>query len=83
MAGTDQLDITFNDVGAHGSTPQMTIDPVVMAAQTVLAYQTIVSRNLDPEAAAVVSLGSIVAARDNNVIPENAVTQAQSALVHT
>ena len=73
MAGTDQLDITFNGVGGHGSTPQMTIDPVVMAAQAVLAYQTIVSRNLDPQAAAVVSVGSIVAGRDNNVIPENAV----------
>ena len=73
MAGTDQLDITFAGVGGHGSTPQMTIDPVVMAAQAVLAYQTIVSRNLDPQAAAVVSVGSIVAGRDNNVIPENAI----------
>ena len=73
MAGTDQLDITFPGVGGHGSTPQMTIDPVVMAAQAVLAYQTIVSRNLDPQAAAVVSVGSIVAGRDNNVIPENAI----------
>ncbi|NJD24615.1 MAG: amidohydrolase [Betaproteobacteria bacterium] len=72
MAGTDQLDITFNGVGGHGSTPQMTIDPVVMAAQAVLSYQTIVSRNIDPQAAAVLSVGSIVAGRDNNVIPETA-----------
>jgi amidohydrolase len=48
MAGTDQLDVTFRGVGGHGSTPQMTIDPVVMAAQSVLAYQTIVSRSVDP-----------------------------------
>jgi amidohydrolase len=73
MAGTDQLDITFKGVGGHGSTPQMTIDPVVMAAQAVLAYQTIVSRNLDPQTAAVLSVGSIVAGRDNNVIPDTAV----------
>jgi len=73
MAGTDQLDITFQGVGGHGSTPQMTIDPVVMAAQAVLAYQTIVSRNLDPQASAVLSVGSIVVGRDNNVIPETAV----------
>lgn len=73
MAGTDQLDITFHGIGGHGSTPQMTLDPVVMAAQAVLAYQTIVSRNLDPQASAVVSVGSIVAGRDNNVIPETAV----------
>jgi amidohydrolase len=73
MAGTDQLDITFHGVGGHGSTPQMTIDPVVMAAQAVLAYQTIVSRNLDPQTAAVLSVGSIDVGRDNNVIPETAV----------
>jgi hippurate hydrolase len=72
MAGVDQLDITFHGVGGHGSTPQMTIDPVVMAAQAVLAYQTIVSRNIDPQAAAVLSVGSIVVGRDNNVIPDSA-----------
>jgi hippurate hydrolase len=70
MAGTDQLDITFHGVGGHGSTPQMTIDPVVMASQAVLAYQTIVSRTLDPQSAAVLSVGSIVVGRDNNVIPD-------------
>ncbi len=73
MAGTDQLDITFTGVGGHGATPQMTIDPVVMAAQAVLAYQTVVSRNLDPQTAAVLSVGSIVTGRDNNVIPDSAV----------
>ncbi|MGL5007886.1 MAG: amidohydrolase [Plesiomonas sp.] len=72
MAGVDQLDILFQGVGGHGSTPQMTIDPVVMAAQAVLAYQTIISRNIDPQAAAVLSVGSIVTGRDNNVIPNTA-----------
>ncbi len=38
MAGTDQLDVTFFGVGGHGSTPNLTIDPVVMAAQAVLSY---------------------------------------------
>ena len=73
MAGVDQLDITFHGVGGHGSTPQMTIDPVVMAAQAVLAYQTIISRNIDPQSSAVLSVGSIVVGRDNNVIPDMAV----------
>lgn len=73
MAGTDQLDITFNGIGGHGSTPQMTIDPVVMAAQAVLSYQTIISRNVDPQEPAVLSVGSIVVGRDNNVIPDMAV----------
>jgi amidohydrolase len=72
MAGTDQLDVTFYGVGGHGSQPQLTIDPVVMAAQAVLAYQTIVSRNMDPQAAAVVTVGAVVAGRDNNVIPQTA-----------
>jgi amidohydrolase len=72
-AGTDQLDITFNGIGGHGSTPQTTIDPVVMAAQAILSYQTIVSRNIDPQASAVLSVGSVVSGRDNNVIPETAV----------
>lgn len=72
MAGVDQLDVTFTGLGGHGSTPQMTIDPVVMAAQAVLAYQTIVSRTVDPQSAAVLTVGSIQAGRDNNVIPGEA-----------
>lgn len=73
MAGTDQLDITFHGIGGHGSAPEMTIDPVVMAAQAVLSYQTIISRNIDPRVPAVLSVGAIEAGRDNNVIPETAV----------
>lgn len=73
MAGNDQLDITLNGIGGHGSTPQMTVDPVVMAAQAILGYQTIVSRTIDPQASAVLSVGAVVAGRDNNVIPETAV----------
>jgi amidohydrolase len=72
MAGVDQIDITFHGVGGHGSQPQLAIDPVVMAAQAVLGYQTIVSRTLDPQTSAVVTVGAIVAGRDNNVIPETA-----------
>ena len=69
MAGFDQINILFSGIGGHGSTPQMTIDPVVMSAQAVLAYQTIISRNLDPQAAAVLTVGAVEAGRDNNVIP--------------
>ena len=72
MAGVDQLDVTFTGIGGHGSTPQMAIDPVVMAAQAVLGYQTIISRSVDPQAPAVLTVGSIVAGRDNNVIPATA-----------
>ncbi|MBC7505669.1 MAG: amidohydrolase [Sandarakinorhabdus sp.] len=72
MAGTDQLDVTFFGVGGHGSTPNLTIDPVVMAAQAVLGYQTIISRNVDPQASAVITVGAVLAGRDNNVIPASA-----------
>lgn len=72
MAGTDQLDVTFTGVGGHGSSPNLAIDPVVMAAQAVLAYQTIVSRTVDPQAPAVLTVGAVEAGRDNNVIPATA-----------
>jgi amidohydrolase len=72
MAGVDQLDVTFTGVGGHRSTPQMAIDPVVMAAQAVLGYQTIISRSVDPQTPAVLTVGAIVAGRDNNVIPATA-----------
>ena len=72
MAGTDQLDVTFTGVGGHGSSPELAIDPVVMAAQAVLGYQTIISRTVNPQAPAVITVGAIEAGRDNNVIPGTA-----------
>jgi hippurate hydrolase len=72
MAGTDQLDVTFTGVGGHGSTPNLAIDPVVMAAQAVLAYQTVISRSVDPQAPSVLTVGAVEAGRDNNVIPATA-----------
>lgn len=72
MAGTDQVDVTFTGVGGHGSTPNLTIDPVVMAAQAVMAYQTVISRSVDPQAPSVLTVGAVVAGRDNNVIPASA-----------
>lgn len=71
-AGMDQLDVTFTGVGGHGSTPQVTIDPVVMAAQAILGYQTIISRSIDPQASAVLTVGAVEAGHDNNVIPQTA-----------
>jgi hippurate hydrolase len=59
--------------GAHGSMPQAAIDPVVMAAATVLRLQTIVSRELAATDAAVVTIGSLQAGTKENVIPDEAV----------
>lgn len=72
MAGTDQLDVTFHGVGGHGSTPNLSKDPIVMAAAAIMQYQAIVSRGIDPKNSAVITVGSIQAGSDNNVIPESA-----------
>ena len=72
FAGTDQLDVTFSGIGGHGSMPQKTKDPVLMAASAVVQYQSIISRSIDPQQAAVLTVGSIQAGEDNNVIPETA-----------
>jgi hippurate hydrolase len=74
-AGTDQLDVLFKGIGGHGSSPHLAKDPVVMAASAVMQYQTIVSRGIDPLNAAVVTVGSIQAGTDNNVIPAEALVK--------
>jgi amidohydrolase len=72
MAGVDQLDVSFTGVGGHGSQPQDTKDPVVMAANAIIQYQTLISRNMDPQRPAVLTVGSVQAGMDNNVIPGSA-----------
>jgi metal-dependent amidase/aminoacylase/carboxypeptidase family protein len=59
--------------GAHGSMPQASIDPVVMAAATVLRLQTIVSREIAAAEAAVVTVGVLQAGTKDNVIPDEAI----------
>src|SRR5512146_2572206 len=68
----DSLRIRMFGRGAHGSMPQSSIDPVVMAAATVLRLQTIVSREIAPTDAAVVTIGSLQAGAKENVIPDDA-----------
>ena len=72
FAGSDQLDVTFQGVGGHGSSPEVTKDPIVMAANAIMQYQTIVSRNIAAQEAAVLTVGAIHAGVDNNVIPASA-----------
>jgi hippurate hydrolase len=75
MAGTDQIDVTFHGVGGHGSMPHLTKDPVVMAAYAVTEYQAIVARVLPPLETGVLTVGSIQAGTDNNVIPSDALVK--------
>jgi len=68
----DSFEIRLFGRGAHGSMPQASIDPVVMAASTVLRLQTVVSREVAPSEAAVVTVGALQAGTKENVIPDDA-----------
>jgi hippurate hydrolase len=72
MASSDYATITLTGVGGHGAMPHHAADPVVAAASLVMALQTVVSRNVDPLHAAVVTVGALHAGRANNVIPATA-----------
>jgi amidohydrolase len=68
----DSLRITIYGKGGHGAAPHMAIDPIVIAARTILALQTIASREVKPGELAVVTVGYIQAGTKNNVIPDQA-----------
>jgi hippurate hydrolase len=68
----DSLRITIYGKGGHGAAPQTAIDPIVIAARTILALQTIASRETKPGDMAVVTVGYIHAGTKNNIIPEQA-----------
>jgi len=69
---SDGLDITFNGRGGHGSMPATTIDPVLMAARFTVDVQSVISREKDPAAFGVVTVGSIQAGSAGNIIPDKA-----------
>jgi hippurate hydrolase len=68
----DSLRITIFGKGGHGSAPHTTVDPIVIAARTILALQTIASREVKPGELAVVTVGYIHAGTKNNIIPDQA-----------
>jgi hippurate hydrolase len=72
-SAADSLQIRMFGRGAHGSMPQASIDPVVMAAATVMRLQTIVSREVAAADAAVVTVGALQAGTKENVIPDEAI----------
>lgn len=73
LAAGDSLHIKFHGKGAHGSMPQNSIDPVMMAAYSAVRLQTIVSREISPLDSAVLTIGSIQAGIKENIIPDDAV----------
>ena len=72
MASSDYVTITLTGRGGHGAMPHKAADPVVAASSLVMALQTLVSRNVDPQQAAVVTVGELHAGTANNVIPASA-----------
>ncbi|MGN8050700.1 amidohydrolase [Curtobacterium sp. 22159] len=75
MASSDRLTVTFNGRGAHGSAPQASLDPIVTAASAVVRLQTIVSREVGPSDAGVVTVGSFHAGTRPNIIPDQALIE--------
>jgi amidohydrolase len=71
-ANADSLRITIYGKGGHGASPHTTVDPIVIAARTILALQTIPSREVRPGELAVVTVGYIRAGTKNNIIPDQA-----------
>lgn len=74
-ANVDSVDIVVRGVGGHGAWPHKTKDPIVLAAEIVLALQTIVSRETDPIEPAVVTVGSIHGGTKRNIISDQVTMQ--------
>jgi hippurate hydrolase len=72
LAGGDSLKVKIFGRGSHASQPHTSIDPVIMAAAATIRLQTIVSREIDPNDSAVLTVGSLQAGTKENVIPDDA-----------
>jgi hippurate hydrolase len=70
LASVDSVDLTLYGKGGHGAYPHTTVDPILLAARTVLALQTIVSRERNPLEPAVLTVGSIHGGTKHNIIPD-------------
>jgi len=69
MASTDEVYLTVKGKGGHGATPELNVDPVLIAAHLLIALQQIVSRNTPPQLPAVLSFGRFIAEGRTNIIP--------------
>ncbi|MBF0287149.1 MAG: amidohydrolase [SAR324 cluster bacterium] len=83
MAASDYFRIVVQGKGGHAAIPQLSVDPVVVAAQIVTALQTITSRNADPLDAAVVSVTQIHGGSTGNVIPNEVILQGTARAFQT
>lgn len=70
MASTDELYLTVKGRGGHGGTPNLNIDPIVIASNVIVAMQQIVSRNADPMMPTILSFGKMMGEGRTNIIPD-------------
>ncbi len=70
LSSADSVDLTIYGKGGHGAHPEATVDPIVIAARTILALQTLVSRENNPLDPAIVTVGSIHGGTKHNIIPD-------------
>jgi amidohydrolase len=75
LANVDSVDVTLFGKSGHGAHPEATVDPIVIAAKTVLGWQTLVSREKDPFDPAVLTVGSIHGGTKYNIIPDSVALQ--------
>lgn len=68
-AGAESFDLRISGVGGHAAHPDKAIDPIVIAAETILLFQTVVSREIDPQAFAVLTVSSVHGGSKHNAIP--------------
>jgi hippurate hydrolase len=72
MSGADTVDIIVHGIGAHGASPHRGVDPIVLGSEIVLALQTVVSRELAPREAGVITVGAFHSGTKHNIIPDRA-----------
>lgn len=72
LANVDSVDVVVKGIGGHGAYPHTVKDPIVLGARIVMALQTLVSREQDPQDPAVVTVGSFRAGAKHNVVPDEA-----------
>ncbi len=72
LSAGDSIRITVHGTGSHGSMPHLGVDPVVLASSIVLRLQTVVAREIPPDAFGVVTVGSLQAGTKSNIIPAEA-----------
>jgi hippurate hydrolase len=70
LASSTGINVTMRGIGGHGSAPQVGKDPIMLAAEFVMVAQTIVSRQIDPQQPAVLTVGMIHGGTKNNIIPD-------------